>query len=76
MQNIYSIVNFLKHPIHDINYIDECKTLIKKNSLLVLENFLSDESLINILHEAKLLESKAFIVNKNTQFYYQNSLMK
>ena len=60
MNNINSIVDYKKHPINDIDYIHKCNSLIKKNSLLVLENFLSDESLINILNEAMSLEKKAF----------------
>jgi len=60
MSNINSIINLINHPINDINYINKCNSLIKKNSLLVLENFLSDKSLKNILNEAKQLEDKAF----------------
>ena len=51
MNNINSIVDYKKHPINDIDYIHKCNSLIKKNSLLVLENFLSNKSLINILYE-------------------------
>ena len=60
MSNINSIINLINHPIDDIKYINKCNLLIKKNSLLVLENFLSDRSLKNILNEAKQLEDKAF----------------
>ena len=60
MSNINSIINFINHPINDIKYINRCNSLIKKNSLLVLENFLSTKSLKNILNEAKQLEDKAF----------------
>ena len=60
MDNINSIIDCNKHPIDDLNYIQECNSLIKKNSLLVLENFLLDESLKNILNEAKKLEDKAY----------------
>ena len=60
MNYINSIVDYKKHPINDIDYIHKCNSLIKKNSLLVLENFLSNKSLINILYEAKSLEEKAF----------------
>ena len=60
MGNINSIINLINHPINDIKYINKCNSLIKKNSLLVLENFLSDKSLKNILNEAKELEDKAF----------------
>ena len=60
MDTINSIVDYNKHPINDLNYIQKCNSLIKKNSLLVLENFLLDKSLNNILNEAKQLEDKAF----------------
>ncbi len=48
MRDINSIVNFEKHPINDNNYIQKCNALIKRNSLLVLENFLSINSLEKI----------------------------
>ena len=60
MNNINTIVDFNEHPIDDVKYIYECKSLIQKNSLLVLENFLSNKSLENILNEAKQLEDRAF----------------
>ena len=60
MDSINSIIDFNKHPINDFNYIQKCNSLIKKNSLLVLENFLLDKSLKNILNEAKQLEEKAY----------------
>ena len=60
MRDINSIVDFEKHPINDNNYIRKCNALIKKNSLLVLENFLSIDSLEKILKETKSLENKAF----------------
>ncbi len=60
MEKINSIIDYNQHPINDSNYIQECNLLIKKNSLLVLENFLLDKSLTNILSEAKQLEDKAF----------------
>ena len=60
MNSINSIIDLSKHPIGDNKYINNCNSLIKKNSLLVLEDFLSKKSLNNILNEAKKLESKAF----------------
>ena len=60
MNTINSIVNLNKHPINDIDYIKSCNSLIKENSLLVLENFLSKKSLDIILNEAKILEDQAF----------------
>ena len=58
--HIKSIIDYNKHPINDINYIQECNLFIKKNSLLVLENFLLKKSLLKILNEAKKLEDQAF----------------
>ena len=60
MNSINSIIDLSKHPIGDNKYINNCNSLIKKNSLLVLKDFLSKKSLDNILNEAKKLESKAF----------------
>ena len=60
MNKVDSIIDYNKHPINNLNYIQECNLLIKKNSLLVLENFLLDKSLKNILNEAKQLEDKAY----------------
>jgi len=60
MNSINSIIDLSKHPIGDNKYINNCNSLIKKNSLLILEDFLSKQSLDNILSEAKQLEDKAF----------------
>ena len=60
MNDITSIIDLNKHPINDDNYIKYCNASIKKNSLLVLESFLSHQSLELILNEAKKLEDKAF----------------
>ena len=60
MKSINYIVDNIKHPIEDIKYINKCNSLIKKNSLLVLKDFLSKKSLENILNEARDLEDKAF----------------
>ena len=55
MNDITSIIDLNKHPINDDNYIKYCNASIKKNSLLVLESFLSHQSLELILNEAKKL---------------------
>jgi len=60
MRDINSIIDFERHPINDNYYIQKCNSLIKQNSLLVLENFLSIDSLEKILKETKSLEEKAF----------------
>ena len=60
MKKINSIIDYNKHPIDDVKYINECHSLIYQNSILVLENFLLKDSLLNILKEAKKLEEQAF----------------
>ena len=60
MNTIENIINFSKHPVNNNEYINKCNKLIKQNSILVLENFLTDKSLKLILDEAKSLENKAF----------------
>ena len=64
MKNISEIVNLNQHPINDKDYVNECNLSIKKNSLLILENFLSKNSFDFILKEAKILENKAFYCNQ------------
>ena len=74
MDSINSIIDFNKHPINDLNYIQKCNSLIKKKSLLVLENFLLDKSLKNILNEAKQLEHKAYYCEQqHTILLYKQS---
>ena len=60
MNDIRSIIDFNKHPIDDFSYIKTCTSLITNNSLLLLENFLSNKSLEVILADAKSLEDRAF----------------
>ena len=60
MRDINSIVDFERHPINNNHYIQKCNSIIKQNSLLILENFLSKDSLEKILKETKTLEEKAF----------------
>ncbi len=80
MNDINSIVNLIQHPILDNDYIHECNLSIKKNSLLILENFLSKRSFELILKEAKDLENKAFycqqkhtiLLNKKTDNINEN----
>ena len=60
MLDIKKIINFLEHPINNDDYVNLCKKKLHTNSLLVLSNFLTNQSLKNILEEAKKLEHQAF----------------
>ena len=75
MKRISSIVDIKKHPINDKNYILNCNSLIKQNSLLVLDNFLSNNSLMNILNEVRALEERAYYCSqKHTILLTKQSL--
>ena len=41
MNNINSIVNQSKHPIFSEEYIQYCNNKIRKNSILILNDFLT-----------------------------------
>jgi len=72
MESISSIVNVEKHPINENSYIHECNLLIKQNSLLILENFLTKNSFCNILNEAKSLEESAYYCSQKHTILLKN----
>ena len=55
-----SIVNFKKHPIDEAGYRSKCKLMLDNDGVLVLNNFLSKESIKSILEEAKQQENLAY----------------
>ena len=66
MNKIEEIINFNLHPINTSRfYIEECKNKLMKNSVLQLNNFLSDKSLNKIQNEATQLQSKAYYCSQN-----------
>ena len=61
MSTISEIVNLKKHPIIKSNkYISNCNTKLINNSILQLDDFLTDKSLNQIQKEALNLKKKAF----------------
>ena len=77
MTNIEKIVNFDKHPLSDLNYINSCKQKIVNNSILVLNNFLTNECLNELVLEALDLENRAYYCSQNHTILlrkYDNSL--
>ena len=61
MSTISEIVNLKKHPIIKSNkYISNCNTKLINNSILQLDEFLTDKSLNQIQKEALNLKKKAF----------------
>ena len=51
------IVNLYKHPIEDLNYTKNCKAKLDLNGALVMENFLTDESLDYLQYESRELHN-------------------
>jgi len=66
MNNLNQIVNLDLHPINKSGkYINFCHDKLKKDSFLMLDNFLLPESLKNIQNEAIKLHSKAYYCTQN-----------
>ena len=64
MSTISEIVNLKKHPIIKSNkYISNCNTKLINNSILQLDDFLTDKSLYKIQKEALNLKKKAFYLS-------------
>ena len=60
MNTIIDIVNQSKHPIHSDEYIQYCNNEIKKNSILILNDFLTNGCLNELITEANGLPDQAF----------------
>ena len=60
MNNINTIINLEDHPIENKEYRNYCFEILRKKSVLTLENFLNQECLYSIQKEAQLLAGKAF----------------
>ena len=65
MNDLAEIVDMQKHPLESIDYIAHCKNLIKKNSILILKNFLNNKCLNELIMEALYLENKAHYCSQN-----------
>ena len=66
MNDLQDIINFKLHPIDDFNYyVKSCRSQFKKKSILVLNSFLTEESLFNLQREGQSLHNKAFYCSQN-----------
>ena len=63
------IVNLQKHPIEDINYRKNCKAKLDLKGALVMENFLTDESLDYLQSESRELHHLAYFCHQNHNAY-------
>ena len=56
-----NIIDLTRHPIDDINgYAIDCREDLKKNSILILNKFLTKDALLELQTEAKSLQDRAF----------------
>ena len=60
MNELKKIVNYNIHPLNSLEYKNNCNQKLKKNSVLILNNFLLSPAIRNIQKEAHQLHSKAF----------------
>ena len=65
MNTIINIVNQSKHPIDSDEYIQYCNDEIKKNSILILNDFLTNDCLSELITEAHGLQDQAFYCSQN-----------
>ena len=63
------IVNLQKHPIKDINYRKNCKAKLDLKGALVMENFLTFESLDYLQSESRELHHLAYFCHQNHNAY-------
>ena len=63
------IVNLQKHPIEEINYRKNCKAKLDLKGDLVMENFLTDESLHHLQSESRDLHHLAYFCHQNHNAY-------
>ena len=66
MHDLQDIINFKLHPIDNSNlYVKRCRDELQKNSILFLNNFLAEKTLVNLQREAQILYNKAFYCSQN-----------
>ena len=66
MHDLQNIIDFKLHPIDDLNfYVKNCRSQLKKKSILVLNSFLTEKSLFNLQREGQSLHNKAFYCSQS-----------
>ena len=54
MHDLQDIINVKLHPIDNSNlYVKRCRDELQKNSILFLNNFLAEKTLVNLQREAQ-----------------------
>ena len=66
VNNLRTVIDFQHHPIGDFNsYTRHCRSELQKNSILVLNNFLTKEALVELQRETQALHDEAFYCSQN-----------
>ena len=65
MNNLKELINYNQHPLDKVEYVNQCKDEIMRNSILILNNFLTKKCLDELIYEAIRLEEKAFYCSQN-----------
>jgi hypothetical protein len=66
MDKCQNIIDVQHHPIEDVGtYAMHCRRELKKNSILILNNFITKNALLELQHEADTLHDKAFYCSQN-----------
>ncbi|MBC8258902.1 MAG: 2OG-Fe(II) oxygenase [SAR324 cluster bacterium] len=68
-----TLVNLKQHPIQDSGYTQKCKALLDSTGALVLENFLSSETIEILQNEAQEVRPLAFFCHQNHNAYLLDS---
>ena len=71
--NPENIVNLAQHPIQDVQYTQSCKAQIDSTGALVMENFLSADTVKSLQDEARKVRPLAFFCHQNHNAYLLDS---
>tara|TARA_B100000686_G_C16749842_1_gene951780 strand:- start:53 stop:838 length:786 start_codon:yes stop_codon:yes gene_type:complete len=70
----HSIINTKRHPIDDLSgYALRCRDDLKKNSILILYEFLTKAALLDLQEEAKELQGKAFYCSQSHNVFLEKN---
>ena len=71
--NPENIVNLAQHPIQDVQYTQSCKAQLDSTGALVMENFLSADTVKSLQDEARKVRPLAFFCHQNHNAYLLDS---
>ena len=70
MDHWQDIVDTQRHPIEDLDsYAVRCRSELQKNSILILERFLTKKALVELQREARSLRSEEHTSELQSQAY-------